>query len=61
MKCSKCSNVNWDEYNHVKKFILASANLYCIFHIAFMYYVLYFSLCTFMYRVLYFSLCTCTP
>ena len=53
-------DVNLDEYNHVSGFILASANPYCIFHITFTDYLLYYSLCTFMYRVLYFSFCTFT-
>ena len=45
--------VNVDEWYHpVNQFILASANLYCISHIIFMYHALCFSLCTF---TLYFS------
>ena len=39
--------VNLDEYHHLIQFILASENLYCIFHITFMYHILYFSLRTF--------------
>ena len=53
MKCC----VNLDEYHHVSQFILASANLHCIFRITFMYHVYYSSLCTFMYHALYISLC----
>ena len=69
MKCSKCESVaceyevrhvNLDKNHHLSQFILASANSYCIFHIAFVYHVLQFPLCTFMQNVLYFSLCTFT-
>ena len=49
--------LNLDEYHHLSQFILASATLYCIFHITFMYHAFWSSLCTFMYNVLYISLC----
>ena len=52
--------VNLDEYHHVSQFILASANLDCIFHTIFMCHVFYSSLCIFMYHVLYVSLCIFT-
>ena len=47
MKCPKCSNlwIGTSKTFHVRYFILASASLYCIFHIIFKYHVLYFSLC----------------
>ena len=39
--------INDDQYcYHVNQFILEPANSYCNFHILFVYYVLYFPLCT---------------
>ena len=52
--------VNLDEYHRLSQFILASANLYCIFQITFMYHIVCSSLCTFKYHVLYISLCIFT-
>ena len=47
--------MNLDEYHHVSHSILASANVYCIFHITFMCHVLYFSLCAFTLQFLCFA------